>query len=316
MDMKTFRIIFMGTPDFSVPTLEALLQGPDEVAAVVTQPDRRSGRGKKTTPPPVKVIAEKENIPVLQPTKIKTEEFRALLAAYKPDLMVVVAYGRILPPQLLELAHLGCINVHGSLLPRHRGAAPIQWAIIEGDEEVGVTVMQMDDGMDTGDILLPAKAQLEKDETAGSLFEKLSKLGAATLIEALDLLRQDKLTATSQDHSKATKAPPLKKEDGLLDWKKPARELQCRIRGLDPWPSSYSFLDGKRFRFFRPEIIYKQSNEPPGTLLAADNLGLVIATGENSLLIKEIQPDGKKRMEVSAFLCGHPLQSGMRFSSE
>lgn len=316
MDTKTLRIIFMGTPDFAVPSLEALFQGPDEVVAVVTQPDRKSGRGKKTTPPPVKITAEKAGVPIHQPTKIRTQEFHDLLADYKPDVMIVVAYGRILPPQLLELAPHGCINVHGSLLPRHRGAAPIQWAIIAGDSEVGVTVMQMDEGMDTGDILLPAKAELADDETAGSLFNKLSRLGAATLMEALELLRQGKLLATSQDHHLATKAPPLKKEDGLLDWSKPAQELQCRIRGLDPWPSSFSYLEDKRFRFFSPEVVYKKSDAPPGTVISTEGQGLLIATGEYSLLIKEIQPDGKKRMEVSAFLRGHPLTPGQRFTRQ
>ncbi len=313
MDTKNYRIIFMGTPDFAVPTLEALINSQDEVVAVVTQPDRQKGRGKKLTPPPVKITAEKAGIPVLQPTKIKTEDFHNTLAAYKPDLMVVTAYGRILPPSLLELAPLGCINVHGSLLPRHRGAAPIQWAVIEGDKEAGVTIMQMDVGMDTGNILLPAKIDIDDQETAGSLFSKLAQLGAEALIKALDLLRHGKLEAQIQDDSLATKAPMLKKEDGLLDWTKPAKELQCLIRGLDPWPSSYSFLDNKRFRFFSPEVVYKESNQAPGTLLAANREGLLIATGKHSLLLREIQPEGKKRMEVDAFLRGQPLEAGVCF---
>ncbi len=315
MDTKNFRIIFMGTPDFAVPSLEGLIQSQDDVVAVVTQPDRQKGRGKKITPPPVKQAAIQANIPVLQPTKIRTEEFRETLAEYKPDVMVVAAYGRILPPSLLELAPLGCINVHGSLLPRHRGAAPIQWAIIEGDREAGVTIMQMDVGMDTGNILLPAKIEVEANETAGGLFTKLANLGATTLVEALNLLRNGKLESVAQDHTLATKAPPLKKEDGLLDWNKSAQELQCLIRGLDPWPSCYSFLDGKRFRFFSPEVIYKESSHPPGTLLMADKLGILIATGENVLLIREIQPEGKKRMDVNAFLCGQALEPGLRFTN-
>lgn len=316
MDTQTYRIIFMGTPDFAVPCLEALIKSQDEVVAVITQPDRRAGRGKKTTPPPVKVCAESAGIPVLQPSKIRTDEFRETLASFNPDLMVVVAYGRILPLSLLELPPLGCINVHGSLLPRHRGAAPIQWAIMEGDSEVGVTVMQMDEGMDTGDMLLPATTETTDHETAGTLFTKLSELGASTLVNALDLLRHGKLVPIPQDHTLATKAPPLKKEDGLLDWTMSARKLHCRIRGLDPWPSSYTYLDGKRFRFFSPEVVHKKSDEPPGTLLAADVMGLLIATGEEMLLIKEIQPEGKKRMEVSAFLCGQPLKPGLCFSDQ
>ncbi len=316
MNTKNYRIIFMGTPDFAVPSLEALINSQYEVVAVVTNPDRQKGRGKKVTPPPIKVVAEKAGIPVLQPTKIKTEEFREALAAFKPDLMVVAAYGRILPLSLLELAPLGCINVHGSLLPRHRGAAPIQWAVIEGDKEVGVTIMQMDVGMDTGNILLPEKISVNDQETAGSLFDKLAQLGAETLIKALYRLREGNLEPLAQDASLSTKAPMLKKEDGLLDWSKPATKLQCLIRGLDPWPSSYSFLDNKRFRFFSPEIVYKESDQQPGTILAANREGLLIVTGKYCLMIKEIQPEGKKRMEVDAFLRGQPLETGMLFKQE
>jgi methionyl-tRNA formyltransferase len=306
----------MGTPDFAVPTLEALINGPDEVVAVVTQPDRQKGRGKKVSPPPVKVVAEKAGIPVLQPTKIKTEEFRDTLAGYKPDLMVVAAYGRILPPSLLNLAPLGCINVHGSLLPQHRGAAPIQWAVIKGDKKVGVTIMQMDEGMDTGDILLPAHIEADNDETAGSLFVKLAELGATTLIKALNQLRKGNLKPTVQNHDEATKAPPLKKEDGRINWNLSAQELHCLIRGLDPWPSGYSFLEGKRFRFFSPEVVHKESNLQPGTILSADDQGLLVATGENALLIRSIQPEGKKRMDVASFLRGHPVEPGLLFEQQ
>ncbi len=310
MAAKHLRIIFMGTPDFAVPALHKLLYGPDHVVAVITQPDRPKGRGKKLSPPPVKLAAEKAGIPVLQPTTIRTEEFAATLRSYNPDLIIVAAYGRILPPSILELPPLGCINIHGSLLPRHRGAAPIQWAIINGDKEAGVTIMQMDAGMDTGDILLPAAIPLTPDETAGSLFPKLAELGGATLIEALDLLRGDQLYPIEQNHDLATAAPPLTKEDGCLDWNRPAVELHCRIRGLDPWPAAYSFIEGQRFRFFTPEVIHRDGGQPPGTLIHADHQGLLIATAKDCLLIKEIQPEGKKRMTVEAYLCGHPLASG------
>ena len=210
-----FRIIFMGTPDFSVPALQALIDGPDQVVAVVTQPDRPKGRGKKLTPPPVKMLAKSFDIPVLQPPKIRTEEFADELRSYKPDLIIVAAYGRILPPSILDLPPLGCINIHGSLLPRHRGAAPIQWAILAGDKEAGVTIMQMDVGMDTGAMLLPASIPVTDEETAGGLFNKLSALGGKALLEALDLLRQGKLPPIEQDHSLATEAPPLKKRRWL-----------------------------------------------------------------------------------------------------
>ncbi|MBU0663711.1 MAG: methionyl-tRNA formyltransferase [Proteobacteria bacterium] len=312
----SFRIIFMGTPDFAVPALHKLLNGPDKIVAVVTQPDRPKGRGKKLAPPPVKVAAEEAGIPILQPTKIRTEEFLNTLKSYEPDLIIVAAYGRMLPASILELPRLGCINIHGSLLPRHRGAAPIQWAIIKGDSQAGVTIMQMDVGMDTGDILLPAAIPVAEDETAGSLFTKLAELGGTTLLQALDLLRKDRLIATRQDHTLATEAPPLTKEDGCLDWTRPAKELHCLIRGLDPWPAAYSFMDGQRFRFFAPEIIHKECRQPAGTLILADHQGLLIATAQDCLLIKEIQPEGKKRMTVEAYLCGHPLTPGLQLTRE
>jgi methionyl-tRNA formyltransferase len=314
MEDKSFRIIFMGTPDFAVPALHKLLDGPDRIVAVVTQPDRPKGRGKKLSAPPVKVAAEQAGIPVLQPTKIRTEEFINILKSYSPDLIVVAAFGRILPASILELPRLGCINIHGSLLPRHRGAAPIQWAVIKGDERAGVTIMQMDAGMDTGDILLSAAISLNEDETAGSLFGKLADLGGITLIQALDLQRQDKITPVKQDHSLATAAPPLTKEDGCIDWDRPAAELHRLIRGLDPWPAAYSFIDGQRFRFFSPEIIHKDCRQPAGTLILADTQGLLIATAHNCLRIKEIQPEGKKRMTVEAYLCGHPLVPGLQLT--
>ena len=304
------RIIFMGTPDFAAMNLEALLAGPDEIVAVVSQPDRPKGRGKKLAPPAVKVVAEREGIPVLQPTKIRTDEFRDTLASYQPDLIVVIAYGRILPATLLELPQLGCINVHGSLLPQHRGAAPIQWAVINGDRQAGVTVIQMDAGMDTGDILLKSSITPSPDETAGTLFDKLAKLGTSTLLEAVDGLKNRALTPEPQDHSLATEAPMLQKNDGLIDWSKPAVEIECLIRGLDPWPNAFCFLGEKRLRLFSPEVFYQSSKEPAGSVLRATKEGLLIATGKNCLLIKEIQPEGKKRMPVEAFVCGHPIPPG------
>jgi methionyl-tRNA formyltransferase len=304
----------MGTPDFAVPSLKSLVAGPDQVVAVVTQPDRKKGRGKKLTPPPVKIEALAAGVPVLQPTKIKTQEFRNTLEEFKPDIIVVAAYGRILPPSILELPPLGCINVHGSLLPKYRGAAPIQWAVIKGEKEVGVTIMKMNEGMDTGDILLPARIAVSEDETAGSLFQKLANLGAQTLQQALDLLREDRLRATHQNNTGATLAPMLKKEDGIIDWSRPATELHCWIRGMDPWPTAYSFLGQKRLRFFAPTVIQLQNKAEPGTILRADKRGLLIATGQDALLIKEVQPEGAKRMTVAAYICGHPLSPGLRFT--
>jgi len=310
MSKQPLRIIFMGTPDFATLNLKALIDGPDDVVAVVTQPNRPKGRGKQLTPPPVKLLAESADIPVLQPSKIRTEEFLNGLLSYQPDLVVVTAYGRILPRSLLELAPMGCINVHGSLLPLHRGAAPIQWSVIKGDKEVGVTVIRMDEGMDTGDILLQDSIQAAPDETAGTLFEKLAHLGSDTLLKAIKGLKEGTVAGTPQDHSQATKAPMLKKTDGLIDWSKNARELESLIRGLDPWPYAFCFLDTKRLRLFKPEVVYKWNAAEPGSLLRADKRGLVIACGKDTLLIKEIQPEGKKRMTVEAFLCGCSLKPG------
>ena len=310
MDRKPFRIIFMGTPDFAVPTLESLIQGPDEIIAVVTQPDRPKGRSKKLVPPPIKLLSEKYDIDLYQPTGIRSSEFLTTLKSYDPDLIVVAAYGRILPETIIALPRHGCINVHGSLLPRHRGAAPIQWSIIKGDPEVGVTIMQMDKGMDTGDILMKAAITPDPDETSGTLFPKIARLGSHTLMDTLDMLAQGGMAMIGQDENDATSAPMLRKEDGLIDWSRSAHEIQCLVRGLDPWPTAYSFLDGKKFQFFRPEVIHQNSTRHPGTLLRADREGLLISAGGNCLLVKDIKMEGKRRMAVSDFLNGWPLEPG------
>ncbi|SDP21761.1 methionyl-tRNA formyltransferase [Desulforhopalus singaporensis] len=315
MPTQPLRVIFMGTPDFAAAILKALIDSPDEVVAVVTQPDKAKGRGKNLSPPPVKEVALEADIPVLQPAKIKTEEFRNGLQSYQPDIIVVAAYGRILPKSLLELAPMGCINVHGSLLPKYRGAAPIQWSVINGEQEVGVTIIQMNEGMDTGDMLLTAKLTPDSEETAGSLFGKLSELGSKVLLKSIRGLKEGAITPTPQDDTCATLAPMLKKSDGLIDWTKDAKTVECLIRGLDPWPSAFCFLNTKRLRLFRPEVIHKDSGSEPGTLLQADKSGLVIACGSNSLRIREIQPEGKKRMSVEAFLCGCSLTPGMTLGS-
>ena len=310
MSQQPLRIIFMGTPDFAAATLKALIDGPDEVVAVVTQPDRAKGRGKKLTPPPAKVLAESADIPVLQPTKIKSEKFKNGLLSYQPDLIVVTAYGRILPKSLLELAPMGCINVHGSLLPKYRGAAPIQWSVINGEKEVGVTIIQMNEGMDTGDMLLKAEMTPEPDETAGTLFVKLAALGSTALLQAIKGLQEGSVIPVPQNHDLATVAPMLKKDDGLIDWQKDAKQIECLIRGLDPWPTAFCFLHDKRLRLFRPEVLHQDSDARPGTVLQADKRGILVACGKNTLLIKEIQPEGKKRMPVESFLCGHPIATG------
>ncbi|NOX80528.1 MAG: methionyl-tRNA formyltransferase, partial [Deltaproteobacteria bacterium] len=232
MSSKPLRIIFMGTPDFAVPALRALVNGPDLVVAVICQPDRARGRGRKTGAPPVKILAEKHHLAVLQPASIRTDDFFARVKELAPDLIVVAAYGKILPGRLLRLPPLGTINVHGSLLPKYRGAAPIQWALINGEQETGITIMQVDEGMDTGDILLQASRPIKDDDTAGSLFAALAELGGETLMNAISQLKKGQLPAVRQDDSLATGAPMLTKEQGHLDWHRPARDLHCLIRGL------------------------------------------------------------------------------------
>jgi len=306
----------MGTPDFAVPSLKALLESGANVVCVITQPDRPKGRGRKITPPPVKKIALQADIPVLQPEKIRDGGFLARLTEFNPDLIVLTAYGRILPAELIDLPPHGTINVHASLLPKYRGAAPIQWALINGETETGVTIMQMDEGLDTGDILLAEKLPISPDDTAGSLFMKLAELGGTALKKTLVQLKVNKLTPTKQDDSLATHAPLLKKEDGLVDWSRSAEQISCLIRGLDPWPTTYTFLSGKRFRLFSPQVVdptdYQDKGSAPGAVCRADHDGLLVKTGKGSLLIREVQPEGSKRMTVDAFLRGHPITTGIR----
>ncbi|MFN2366205.1 MAG: methionyl-tRNA formyltransferase [Desulfurivibrionaceae bacterium] len=306
--LDPLRVVFVGTPEFAVPSLQALLDSRHQVAAVVTQPDRPRGRGRKLAAPPVKELALRAGLPVLQPTAIKTPEFMEELRDYRADLFAVTAYGRILPGPLLNLPPFGTINVHGSLLPRYRGAAPVQWAILNGDSETGITIMQMDEGMDTGDILLPGAIPIEADDTAATLAVKLANLGGRLLIEALDGLQRGELTPRPQDESQVSLAPPLTKEQGRIDWSAPAGSISCRIRGLDPWPTAYTFLDDKRLRLFRPEIVDSPQTAEPGTVLRADREGMLIATGRDALLIKEVQLEGSRRMEVGPFLQGRRLE--------
>ncbi|WP_371877498.1 methionyl-tRNA formyltransferase [Thiovibrio frasassiensis] len=303
----------MGTPEFAVPSLQALLDHREEVVAVVCQPDKPKGRGRKLSPPPVKELALAAGIPVLQPTKVRTPEFLEELRSYRPDLMVVTAYGRILPGPLLSLPPLGTINVHGSLLPKYRGAAPVQWAVLNGDTETGITIMQMDEGMDTGDILLPGSLAIEPDDTAGTLAVKMAALGGRLLTEALERLKEGNLPPHKQDERLVTLAPPLSKELSAIDWQKTAREISCRIRGLDPWPMAHTTLEGKWLRLFAPQIIPGPVREAPGTLCRADKTGLTVATGEEYLRIGEVQLEGSKRMSADAFLRGRPLAPGLRF---
>ena len=306
------RIVFMGTPDFAVPSLQALLDKGENVVCVITQPDRPKGRGRKLVMPPVKELALEASIPVLQPESIRDENFAQTLQSYEPDIIALTAYGNILPANIINLPPLGTINVHGSLLPRYRGAAPIQWALLNGEKETGVTIMQMDEGVDTGDILLQEKLAIGPDDTAGSLSVRLAGLGGEALGRAIDLLRTGKLHPRKQDDSLACSAPLLRKEDGLVNWSDPAEKISCQIRGLDPWPTTYTTLDGKRLRLFTSEAADRTlcSGSEPGTVCAADRSGLLVATGDGCLLIKEIQAEGSKRMGVDAYLSGRSIQPG------
>lgn len=308
------RIVFMGTPDFAVPSLQALLDGPDQVVAVVCQPDKPCGRGQMLSSPPVKQLALQHGLAVLQPTSVRNEPFFEQIRKLAPDALIVVAYGKILPAALLQMPTLGAINVHASLLPKYRGAAPIQWAMIHGATETGITIMQMDEGMDTGNILLSRSVHIGAQETAGALFDRLSRLGGDTLVVALAQLKEGSLSSIPQNHGQASSAPPLSKDMGHLDWTLSARRLHCLIRGLDPWPSAYGFIKGKRCRFFVPELVPIRATDPPGTICRADNQGLLVATGDDYLRIHDIQPEGKKRIAVNACLHGFRIEPGTRIN--
>ena len=304
------RIVFMGTPDFAVPSLEALLKSDDEVVGIVTQPDRPKGRGQLLTPSPVKLIAEREHLPLLQPTKMKSPEFLATLSGWKPDLIAVAAFGRILPLAILSLPPNGCINVHGSLLPKYRGAGPIQWAIINGETETGITTMLMDEGMDTGAILLQEKLPIAPEDTAGSLSPRLAELGGRLLVETISKLKSGTLTPVAQDHTRATMAPLLKKEDGVIDWALPAAAIQNRIRGLNPWPGAYTFHGTDRWTIFKAIPVTETAAESPGRIVSVMKDTIQVSTGGGVLAILELQPANGRRMTAAQFLAGHPILPG------
>lgn len=310
MPPSNLRIIFMGTPEFAVPSLRALIEHGEKVVAVVTQPDRPKGRGRVLTPPPVKLIAQDAGIDVLQPSKIKTEDFLNTLRSYEADVILVAAYGRILPPTILSLPRLGCINVHGSILPKYRGAAPIQTAILRGEKEAGVTIMQMDAGLDTGDMLLTGSLPVHDQDTSVSMIPKLAELGATLLLQVLKSAAKRALAPQKQDDSLASLAPPLTKEDAPINWQHPAAAISCQIRALEPWPLAHTSYEGKMLKPFCPLVLQEPCSERPGTILRADKQGLLIACGDGQLLVREIQFEGKKRMPVQAFLLGHPLHTG------
>lgn len=306
--MDDIKIIFMGTPEFAVPSLNALVESGEEVSAVVAQPDKPKGRGRKLAPPPVKVAAERHNIPVLQPAKIRTEEFLEDLRRINPDLICVAAYGKILPKAVLELPRFGCINVHASLLPRYRGAAPVNWAIVRGEKVTGVTTMQMDEGMDTGDILLKREMPIEEDDTGETLSEKLSSAGAALLIETIRDLKSGNLHPEKQDESRATYAPMLKKEDGCIDWERTAPDLRNLVRGMLPWPGAFTYLGGKLLKIYRVSV--SEGEGKPGEVLMSERGVIRVAAGIGALDVQELQMEGGKRLDSGAFLAGRKIQTG------
>jgi methionyl-tRNA formyltransferase len=306
----SFRIVFMGTPEFAVPALESLCRSGHRVLQVVTQPDRPRGRGKAVVFPPVKAAALDLGVPVIQPQSVRTADFRDAMIALDPDLLVVVAYGHVLPQRILAIPKMGAVNIHASLLPLYRGPAPIQWAVINRENETGVTLMLMDQGLDTGDILSSASIPILPDDTSGSLHGRLALLGADLLIQTLNYYEVHRKNATPQVHELASYAPLLKKEDGHLDWLQPADILEARIRGLSPWPGAYCFYNEKRIKIYRASQKPLATLEPAGTVLKGFSNELTVATGKNALVIRELQGDSGKRLETQDFLRGHPILPG------
>jgi methionyl-tRNA formyltransferase len=307
------RVIFMGTPEFACPTLRLLIERGEQVVAVVTQPDRPKGRGQQTLPPPVKVLAESHGIPVLQPHRVRVPEAIAEIRALEPELIVVVAFGQILPKALLDIPPLGCINVHASLLPRYRGAAPLNWCIINGETETGVTTMLMDVGLDTGDMLVKKATPIDPDEDAQSLHDRLSLLGAETMAATLELLDAGKLVPEKQDDSLTCYAPMLKKELGRIDWDKDPLTIKNLVRGVTPWPGAYSYLDGKMLKLFR--VRTGSGAGAPGTVLAAGKQGLEVACQGGSIIVDELQLEGKKRLPAADFLAGYKVAAGTKLAA-
>lgn len=309
------KIVFMGTPDFAVPSLQALLDGGHSVSAVYTQSDKPKGRGHKLAAPPVKELALKYNIPVYQPKSLRGGEAVSQLAALSPDAIVVVAYGKILPPDVLSLPRYGCINVHASLLPKYRGAGPIQWSVLNGEKVTGVTTMFMGEGIDTGDMLLRAETPIGENETAGELHDRLALLGAPLLLETLRRLEEGSLVPTPQDDAQATSAPMLTRELSRLDFSLPAEKLHNRIRGLSPWPCAEAYLRGGRLKIYKSELLRQHRQGMPGEIL--DEKDFVVACGDGGLLrLAEVQGESSRRMSGADFLRGHPVSAGERLESE
>ena len=310
------RIIFMGTPDFSVGTLEALVEAGHEVYLVVTQPDKPKGRGKEMQYTPVKEAALKHGIEVYQPRRIREAECVEKLRQYNADIMVVIAFGQIIPKEILEMVPYGCVNVHASLLPKYRGAAPIQWSIIDGEAVTGVTTMQMDEGLDTGDMLLKTEVPITAEETGESLHDKLAEAGAALCVETLEKLQEGSIVPEKQGESPTAYARMLDKKLGNIDWTKSAVEIERLVRGLNSWPSAYTYWDKKVVKIWKASVTDENSNEKAGTVVKVEKDGFYVQTGNGLLKVVELQIPGKKRMDAGAFLRGYTIEPGEVFHQE
>jgi methionyl-tRNA formyltransferase len=304
---KKAGIIFMGTPQFAVPALKALHENDKDIALVVTQPDRPKGRGRKLTPSPVKETAMNLGYSVVQPSSVRTAEFSNCIEKHTPDFIVVVAFGHIIPKNILTIPKIATINIHASLLPKYRGPAPIQWAIINEEKKTGVTTMLMDEGMDTGDILLSSELEIAPDDTSGTLHDRLADLGADLLIQTLNAFETGDINPIAQDHTRATYAPMLKKNDGRMNWKLPAESLEAFIRGMTPWPGAFTFHEKKRLKIFKAKTIVVDTEASPGTVIKSFPDELWISTGKDVLSIIEIQGESGKRLLIKDFLLGYKL---------
>jgi len=313
---EAWRILFMGTPLFACVALQRLLESEDTLVGVFTQPDRPQGRGRKVKVSPVKKLVEESGIPVYQPPRINQDEPFELIKKLSPDLIVVAAFGQILSQRILDVPKSGCINVHASILPKYRGSAPINRAIIQGEKTTGITTMLMDKGLDTGDILMQRETDILPEENAGELHDRLAALGAETLIETIKKWKKKAIIPVKQEKSKSTLAPPLKKYEGRIDWAKSAEIIHNQVRGMNPRPGAYTFFEGKGLKIFRTAQLIKDSHEKPGTVLKTTDEGILVSAGENCLLLKEIQLEGRKRMSAALFLRGNPVPLGNRLDLE
>ena len=306
------RVVYMGTPDFAVDTLDAIVKEGHEVLLVVTQPDKAKGRGKKLQFTPVKEKALEYDLLVAQPEKVREEAFMEELESLAPDVIVVVAFGQLLPERILNIPKYGCINVHASLLPAYRGAAPIQWAVIDGLEESGVTTMYMEKGLDTGDMIEKAEVVIESDDTGLTLHDKLAAVGAELIISTMEKLENGTATRTKQNDAESCYASMLSKDMGSIDFNKAAVEIERLIRGLNPWPSAYSSLNDKTLKIWKAEVVETNENAQPGTIVAVEKNALKVQTGEGVLSLLEVQIEGKKRMDAGSFLRGYTVEVGTK----